>query len=63
MVGLFFCYINDGDYIGGFFWEDIDDLIQIMESNYFGWLSIMVLVIMGVYDCEELGQEFINSFC
>ncbi|MGB3623316.1 alpha/beta hydrolase [Ketobacter sp. MCCC 1A13808] len=63
MVGPSPCYINDGDYIGGFSREDIDDLIQTMESNYLGWSSTMAPAIMGAHDREELGQELTNSFC
>jgi sigma-B regulation protein RsbQ len=63
MVGPSPRYINDGDYVGGFAQEDIDGLLQSLESNYLGWSSAMAPVIMGNPDRPELGQELTNSFC
>jgi sigma-B regulation protein RsbQ len=63
MVGPSPCYINDGDYIGGFSREDIDGLLDTMESNYLGWSSTMAPAIMGAPDTPELGIELTNSFC
>jgi sigma-B regulation protein RsbQ len=57
------CYINDGDYIGGFAHGDIDELLLAMESNYLGWSSTMAPAIMGAPDAPELGVELANSFC
>jgi sigma-B regulation protein RsbQ len=57
------CYVNDGDYIGGFTREDIDDLLLTLEHNYLGWSSAMAPAIMGAPDQPELGVELINSFC
>ncbi|MCP3138089.1 alpha/beta fold hydrolase [Pyxidicoccus xibeiensis] len=56
-------YINDGDYVGGFSREDIDGLLESLDSNYLGWSSAMAPVIMGNPDRPELGQELTNSFC
>jgi sigma-B regulation protein RsbQ len=56
-------YIDDGDYVGGFAREDIDGLLQSLESNYLGWSSAMAPVIMGNPDRPELGEELTNSFC
>jgi hypothetical protein len=55
MVGPSPCYINDGDYIGGFTREDIDSLLDTLESNYLGWASSMAPAIMGVPERPELG--------
>jgi sigma-B regulation protein RsbQ len=63
MVGPSPCYINDGDYVGGFSREDIDGLLQMLESNYLGWSSTMAPAIMGAPDQPELGVELTNSFC
>jgi sigma-B regulation protein RsbQ len=57
------CYIDDGDYRGGFSAEDIDELLESLESNYLGWSSAMAPVIMGNPERPELGQELTNSFC
>ena len=63
MIGPSPCYINDGDYIGGFTRADIDSLLDTLDSNYLGWASAMAPTIMGAPDKPELGQELKNSFC
>jgi sigma-B regulation protein RsbQ len=57
------CYLNDGDYRGGFEPADIDELLDSLDSNYLGWSSTMAPVIMGNPDRPELGAELTNSFC
>jgi sigma-B regulation protein RsbQ len=56
-------YIDDGDYTGGFSREDIEGLLDSLDSNYLGWSSAMAPVIMGNPDRPELGSELTNSFC
>jgi sigma-B regulation protein RsbQ len=56
-------YIDDGGYTGGFSREDIEGLLESLESNYLGWSSQMAPVIMGRPDRPELGEELTNSFC
>lgn len=56
-------YIDDGDYAGGFTREDIEGLLESLDSNYLGWSSAMAPVIMGNPDRPELGAELANSFC
>ena len=63
MIGPSPCYINDGDYVGGFTRGDIESLLGTLESNYLGWSSNMAPVIMGAPDQPELGVELTNSFC
>jgi sigma-B regulation protein RsbQ len=63
MIGPSPCYINDGDYIGGFTRKDIDSLLETLESNYLGWASNMAPAIMGAPQQPELGVELTNSFC
>jgi len=57
------CYVDDDGYRGGFAREDIDELLDSLESNYLGWSSAMAPVIMGNPERPELGQELTNSFC
>ena len=57
------CYIDDGDYRGGFSRADIDELLESLDSNYLGWSAAMAPVIMGNPDRPELGEELTNSFC
>jgi sigma-B regulation protein RsbQ len=56
-------YMNEGDYQGGFNRADIENLLQLLEANYFGWSSTMAPVIMGNAHRPELGQELTESFC
>ena len=56
-------YIDDGDYVGGFKREDIEGLLDFLDSNHLGWSSTMAPVIMGNSDRPELGEELTNSFC
>jgi len=63
MIGPSPCYINDGDYVGGFDRRDIDSLLETLESNYLGWSSNMAPAIMGAPNQPELGVELTNSFC
>ncbi|MFJ9472182.1 alpha/beta fold hydrolase [Streptomyces caniferus] len=57
------CYIDDDGYRGGFSADDIDELLESLESNYLGWSAAMAPVIMGNPDRPELGEELANSFC
>lgn len=63
MVGPSPCYIDDGDYVGGFSRDDIDELLDTMEANYLGWSSSLAPAIMGAPDRPELGRELADSFC
>jgi sigma-B regulation protein RsbQ len=56
-------YLDDEGYVGGFSPEDIEGLLESLESNYLGWSSAMAPVIMGNPDRPELGEELTNSFC
>jgi sigma-B regulation protein RsbQ len=63
MIGPSPCYINDGDYVGGFKREDIEGLLDFLDSNHLGWSSTMAPVIMGNPERPELSDELTNSFC
>lgn len=56
-------YIDDGGYRGGFSREDIDELLESLDSNYLGWSAAMAPAIMGNPERPELGAELTNSFC
>jgi sigma-B regulation protein RsbQ len=63
MLGPSPCYLNDGDYQGGFSREDIGSLLDTMDSNYLGWSSVMAPKIMGAPEAPQLAEELTNSFC
>ena len=56
-------YIDAGDYIGGFSQPDIDDLLDGLDANYFGWSKAIAPVMMGNPDRPELSAELDESFC
>ena len=56
-------YIDDADYTGGFSEQDIEGLMQSLESNYLGWSAAMAPVIVGNAERPELGAELTASFC
>jgi sigma-B regulation protein RsbQ len=56
-------YIDDEGYVGGFSRQDIDELLNSLDSNYLGWSAALAPAIMGNPDRPELGAELTNSFC
>jgi sigma-B regulation protein RsbQ len=63
LVGPSPCYINDGDYVGGYTRADIDGLIDFLDDNFVAWSQAMAPAIMGNPDRPELGAELQQSFC
>jgi sigma-B regulation protein RsbQ len=57
LIGPSPCYINDGEYVGGFARQDIDGLLEFLDSNHLGWSNTMAPVIMGNPDRPELAQD------
>jgi sigma-B regulation protein RsbQ len=57
------CYIDDGDYRGGFTRADIDDLLDSLESNYLGWSRAIASTIVGNPGRPELSEELAETFC
>lgn len=57
------CYINDGGYIGGFTRDDIDELLETMETNFIAWSHSLAPVIMGAPHRPDLSTELTTSFC
>lgn len=63
MIGPSPCYIDTGDYVGGFQPADIQSLLDTLDSNYLGWSSTMAPVIMGAPGQPALSKELTDSFC
>ncbi len=63
LVGPSPCYIDDGEYVGGFSEAQIHELLEFLDSNHMGWSQAMAPVIMGNPERPELGEELTNSFC
>ncbi|WPO98507.1 alpha/beta hydrolase [Pseudomonas sp. HR96] len=62
MIGASPCYLNQPGYVGGFEADDIQSLLQTLESNYLGWSSTVAPMLMGAPDRPELGAELAMSF-
>jgi sigma-B regulation protein RsbQ len=56
-------YMDDVGYVGGFTRDDIEGLLESLDSNYLGWSAATAPAIMGNPDRPELGDELANSFC
>ena len=56
-------YVDDDGYVGGFTREDIEGLLDSLDSNYLGWAQAFAPVIMGNEQPAELQDELTNSFC
>ena len=63
LIGPSPCYIDEGDYVGGFSRADIDGLLDFLDDNFVGWSQAMAPVIMGNAERPELGAELQASFC
>ncbi len=63
LIGPSARYIDDDGYTGGFSEDDIEGLLESLDSNYLGWSAQMAPMIMGNDDRPELGQELTESFC
>lgn len=57
------CYINTGDYIGGFDKETIDSLFEVMEEDYISWAKLIAPSIMHSKNGNERTSELSDSFC
>jgi sigma-B regulation protein RsbQ len=62
MLGPSACYLNDGDYVGGFNAEDLDSLLQLVETNYIEWARRMAPAIMGAPHKPGLTSELLSRF-
>ncbi|MFY2786753.1 alpha/beta fold hydrolase [Rhodococcus sp. MALMAid1271] len=56
-------YIDDGDYRGGFSAEDIDELLESLDSNYLGWSASMAPVVVNAPERPDLENMWTASFC
>jgi sigma-B regulation protein RsbQ len=64
MVGPSPCYLNHPpDYCGGFEPQDIEGLLELMETNLLGWANFLAPTVMGVGNPTELTEELKSSFC
>jgi sigma-B regulation protein RsbQ len=63
MVGPSPCYINEKDYKGGFYIEEIEALLNLMKKNYREWAAFFAPRAMGNLDRPELYRGLKERFC
>ncbi|GAC1359737.1 MAG: alpha/beta hydrolase [Acidobacteriaceae bacterium] len=63
MIGPSPCYFNVGDYMGGMEREDVEGLLETLESNHISWSATMAPVMMGNPENPALAEELEASFC
>ncbi|WP_442591143.1 alpha/beta fold hydrolase [Pedobacter sp. AW31-3R] len=55
-------YLNDENYYGGMDLADLNQLLEVMDSNYLDWSGKMAPAIIGNPERPELGKELTVSF-
>lgn len=63
LIGPSPCYLDDGDYRGGFTVDALEEMLELMSGNFLGWSQAMAPAIMGNPDRPELGARLEESFC
>ncbi len=56
------CYLNDGSYLGGFEREDLDTLLEAMDTDYRHWTHQVAPLVVGNPERPELAWELEASF-
>ncbi|GAB2777548.1 sigma-B regulation protein RsbQ [Hymenobacter luteus] len=56
------CYLNDGDYSGGFEATDLEELLGFLDRDYRAWSNTMVPNLVGGDMRPELVDEVLDSF-
>lgn len=62
MIGPSPCYLNDGDYKGGFDRPGVEGILAAMKADYVSWAAQMAPFFMGTPDRPELGAELVRMF-
>ncbi len=57
-------YLNEAPgYFGGFERQDIEGLLDMIETNMLGWASFLAPMVMGASNPSDLTDELKQSFC
>lgn len=57
------CFLNDGDYQGGFTQAELEELIDLMDSNYVAWADHLSGVLNGPENPKEVALDLHTRFC
>lgn len=63
MIGPSPYYMNEPGYTGGFERTDIEELLDMMETNYKEWAKYLAPVVMQNEERPELTEEFEQLLC
>lgn len=63
MIGPSPYYMNEPGYNGGFERADIDELLDMMETNYMEWAKYLAPVVMQNEQRPELAEDFEHLLC
>lgn len=61
MIGASPRYLNDAGYTGGFTREDIESLLDMIDTNYLGWSSSMAPALIADPDRPDLAEELART--
>lgn len=57
-------YLNDPPhYVGGFERADLEEMLDLMERNHFGWANFLAPLVMDSHNPEALTRELEASLC
>jgi sigma-B regulation protein RsbQ len=57
-------FLNDPpEYMGGFEYSDLEELLDLMDKNYIGWAKYLAPIVIGGQASELLTGELSDSFC
>ncbi len=62
LVGASPRFLNAPGYHGGFSRSDIDDLLDAIDSNYLGWSSQAVPLLLDAPERPDLAADLVHSF-
>ena len=56
------CYVNDGDYMGGFETPDLEELLGFLDRDYRAWSSSTIPALVGGDMRPDLLDDLLDSF-
>jgi sigma-B regulation protein RsbQ len=63
IIGSSPCYINKPDYYGGANYEDMTQLLDLMDADYNSWANMFAGLLIGSGRPASLGEELAGYFC
>lgn len=57
------CFINDGDYRGGFERDHLHDIVRVVSEDRAGWAESFADLVVGAGRRDGFAQAFVQSVC